>query len=194
MLADDDRAGAERRRRAQDRADIVRVADLVEHDDDRAALCYFDRAEHILEIGAVERLDLERPALVHGAVRQQPVECRAIEHLDRLALALARAAPLGRCRGDQLRSLGFLIGEHCEASPAPRRISQCRGDRVAPIDPIAAAAAPAAGPWRARFLRPAERRRPFEAALPGSLLWRAWLSQGFSSGVASGNKIGCSST
>jgi hypothetical protein len=66
--ADHDRPGAEGGRRAQDRADIVRVADLVEHDDDCAAGNHFGGAEHILEIGAVERLDFESPTLVHGAL------------------------------------------------------------------------------------------------------------------------------
>ena len=68
VLSDNDGIGAERRRRAQDRTDIVRIADLVEHDDDRAAWCHLGSAQHILEVGAVERFDFERPSLVDSAL------------------------------------------------------------------------------------------------------------------------------
>ena len=152
-------------------------------------------ADQILQGTSFDRVQL---AQVHDRFGPIARDGRGRQKVPAEDLTTANLVPDGAgledIPGDQLRSLGFLIGEHCEASPAPRRIGQGSGDRVAPIDPIAAAAAPAARPQRARFLRPAERRRPFEAALPGSLLWRAWLSQGFSSGVASGNKIGCSPT
>ena len=135
MLGNNDAAGAERRRRAQDRADIVRIGDLIEHEDGRAALSHLNGAQNILEIGVFERLDFESPALVHGALRQQPLESGTVQCLHRLAAAV----PLGQGIGDQRGRLALLPGKHDKPSPAPRRIGKRRADRVSAVQPVVAA-------------------------------------------------------
>jgi len=135
MLGNNDAAGAERRRRAQDRADIVRIGDLIEHEDGRAALSHLNRAQQILEIGVFERLDFESPALMHGALRQQPLEPGAVQRLHRLTTAVL----LGQGIGDQRGRLALLPGKHDKPSPAPRRIGKRRADRVSAVQPVVAA-------------------------------------------------------
>ena len=62
---------AERGRRAQDRADIVRIGDLVEHEQNRP----FARAlEHIVEPHFLERLGFDHHALVRRVVGNQSAE------------------------------------------------------------------------------------------------------------------------
>ena len=67
----DDPDRSEGRGRAQDRADIMRVGDLVEDEQHGA----FRRvAEHVVEPDILERLDLDHHALVRRVVRHQPAE------------------------------------------------------------------------------------------------------------------------
>ncbi len=81
----------------------MRVAALVEHDDYGAGRA-MNGAQHIVEIGRLERLDLERQPLMHRILAKKRGKSLAIEKADRIALA----APLGPCRRDQLARLGFL--------------------------------------------------------------------------------------
>src|SRR3546814_5029443 len=54
----DDRRGVERRRRAEHRADIVRVGDLIENDERALAVGVDLLLQQIAEIDAFERVDL----------------------------------------------------------------------------------------------------------------------------------------
>ena len=83
MRGDDDGARAERGRRAQHRADILRIADLVEDDDDGPARCRVGAPQHVVEIGLGERLDFERQPLVDGCGGQDRRKAAVIEHADR---------------------------------------------------------------------------------------------------------------
>ena len=67
----EDRVGAEGQRRAEDRADIVRVGDLVEDDDEAGFAERLDRER-------IERRDLDRDPLVHGLGAEQPVEVSGV--------------------------------------------------------------------------------------------------------------------
>ncbi len=67
----DDPDRAERGRRAQDRADIMRVGDLVEHQQDGAS---GGLAQQAVEPDIVERLDLDHHALVRRIVGNQPAK------------------------------------------------------------------------------------------------------------------------
>ena len=71
MLGHHHRARLEGRGRAQHGADIVRIADLVEGDDDAAAGGGRQLAQQVVEIGFGQRLDLEREPLMHRGRRQQ---------------------------------------------------------------------------------------------------------------------------
>ena len=83
VLGDDHRGGAERGGRTQHGADIVRVADLVEHHDQGAAAGYRNSAQDIVEIERIERLDPQRPPLMHRPLGQHFLQRGAVEHLDR---------------------------------------------------------------------------------------------------------------
>ncbi len=67
----DDPDGSERRRRAQDRADIVRVGDLVENQEQGALAGV---AEDIAKPDVFKRLDFDDHPLVRRIVRDQPAE------------------------------------------------------------------------------------------------------------------------
>ena len=67
----DDSDRSERRGRAQDRADIVRIGDLVEHQQNGALAA---PRQEFVEPDVLERLDLDHHALVRRVVRHQPAE------------------------------------------------------------------------------------------------------------------------
>ena len=137
MLRQYHRGDAEGGGRAQDRADIVRVADPVEDHHDRAPGAHLGRPQHIVEIGRVERLRLQCPALMHGALRQQRIQGGAVKHLDRLG-GCRRYAALGAGGGDHRGSLLRLAGEHRQPPPPALRVGQRRGDRMPAVEPTLA--------------------------------------------------------
>ncbi len=70
MLGHHHRARREGRGRAQDGADIVRVAHLVEQHDDLRARGFGDAVEHVVDVAHRQRLGGQRHALVDRALRQ----------------------------------------------------------------------------------------------------------------------------
>ncbi len=119
------------------------VADPVEDHDDRAPGKPFRQpaAHHRGRPGqAVRRAG---PNLVDGILRQQSFEGWAVEHLDRFGAAFrvmtAVRNTLGLRRRHQCGSRVRLAGEHRQPAPAPQRVGQGGGDRVAAIDPALAA-------------------------------------------------------
>ena len=73
----DDRRGTERRGRAQDRADVVRVGHLVEHQHRPAVL-----ADHVIEEYVLQRRAFEHQPLMRRIARDQPGEIVRIGILD----------------------------------------------------------------------------------------------------------------
>ena len=120
----DDADRAERGGRAQDRADIVRVGDLVEHQQDRALRRL---VEQLVEPHVFERLDLDHHALVRRVVRHQPAEVGASASVTGNVLReLHERRGLARRPGAQHLALGIV---------------ERRGDRV-----LAPEARPVGGP------------------------------------------------
>jgi len=73
----DDSDRPEGRRGTKDRADIVRVGDLVEHQKDRALLCLVQQP---VEPHVLERLDLDDDALMRRVGRNQSSKVRRLRH------------------------------------------------------------------------------------------------------------------
>jgi len=140
VLGDDDAFGAEGRGGAQDRPDILRVADLVEHHQHRARR-QLRAAQHIIEVRRIERIDLERQTLMHRVVRDERRKALAIEDADRLAVA----APCRACRRDERFGLVLLSRQHREPPPGSLGVGERRGDGMAAVKP-----APTLFPWTRR--------------------------------------------
>ncbi len=110
-----DGGGRERRGRAEDGADIVRIGDLVEHQ-------HHALRRQVLDRGRGQRIGFEIEALMHG-VGQQPLGDRRRPHdfrLDGGCNAFVGQAPRGVLGGEQL-------------AHAPRRILQRGRHRVPAI-------------------------------------------------------------
>ena len=124
--------GAERGRRAQDGAHIVRVGHLIEDDEDGVGRGG-PLAQHLLERRLLERGDLERDPLMHRR-RQQTVELATAHHLGGEAgLAGSEGAKLARERAPGL-------GGQEQALAASLRIGQGREHGVSAEEPMAGAA------------------------------------------------------
>ena len=80
----------------------MRVADLIEQQDNAASRGCWSAAEHVLEVGLSERFDRQRQPLMDGALRDERCEVVAVENLYRLALAAARRQRPGK-QGTSLR-------------------------------------------------------------------------------------------
>ena len=143
----DDSDRPERRGRAQDRADIMRIGDLVEHQQDRAIA---GLAEHVAKPDVLQRLDLDDHALMRRVVRDQPAEVGDVGQGDRDFLRETHEIRrVARCpgaqdlalriverRGDGMLSpqsravrrtvgMGSLVPGHASANGAGRRGWQC---------------------------------------------------------------------
>src|SRR3546814_15103388 len=79
----DDRRGVERRRRAEHRADIVRVGDLIENDERALAVGVDLLLQQIAEIDAFERVDLDHQSLMRGVARDESREIGDLGIADR---------------------------------------------------------------------------------------------------------------
>ena len=111
----DEAAGAERRARAQDGADVVRVGHLVEHDEGPPGAAL----DQLGERGLRQRLGLDQRALMHGVGAQSAVEVPGRD-------PLVRQLPLGQGFGQA--ALG-VVGE-VELADAAVGVGQGRLDRV----------------------------------------------------------------
>ena len=98
-----------RSRRAQDRADIVRIRNLIQHDDTAVGI-YGDALQNILKV-VLESMGEHRNALVHGAFAHQLVDVAP-----RCGLHLAQGA-----RGD--RAVGVQFGERFGCRDHPQNLA-----------------------------------------------------------------------
>ncbi len=112
----DDAARAEGQGRAEDGADVLRVRQLIQHNDDA-----FSRFGQVFQIHAFQRLDLEGHALVYGPGGQHPAQGDRIDHLDSVAVRQILA----------LNLLGAVFCDHQTAHSPTRRIRQSGQNRVA---------------------------------------------------------------
>jgi hypothetical protein len=105
-LGQDEAACAESRRRAQCGADILRVGDLIEHEQNTVGL-------HLVEPEWRQWLSLEGNTLMHGVRSEHPVEISWARLLWRhAALGEERGEPVRRVLGgDKLANLPSRIGE-----------------------------------------------------------------------------------
>ena len=120
---------------AQDRADIVRVGDLVEHDDARDVVS-FGRAHDVFEVGILEPFDEGAEPLVHGRARQQPVERLAAQDLD---VGQAVGQRFGQ-RGDARADRRLDLAEKCYAQDLAVRIGEGGQHGMDAVEPHAVAA------------------------------------------------------
>ena len=110
----DETGGAEHGGRAQDGADVVRIGDLIEHDE-RPCL---GALGEFLNVGLFERLGFEHDALVHGVLAEQAVE---IARGDALGCQLSRGdgfgeavfGVLGHQQPQHLAGVVAQCGFHC---------------------------------------------------------------------------------
>ena len=128
---DDHRERAEGARRAQNRADVMRIADLVEHYDDaptrRPTAGRSTSSRSGLSSGSTASAspDAQRP-------RARTLQSRG----GRVRVSARRRRGVALSRWRSRCALLALSGEHGEPAPAPFRIGQRRGDRMTAIDPI----------------------------------------------------------
>ena len=110
----DDRLHGERRRRAHDRADIVRIGDLVEHQHHA-----FERER--LDVGRGQGIGLRKQALVHGIGPEPRVDLARAHHLRRDARldVFLREAPRGILGDEQFADAALpVLQRHGHAVPA----------------------------------------------------------------------------
>lgn len=105
----DEAAGTEHRRRTQDRANVVRICNLVEHDQ-RSPI---RRRREFIPIRLGKGLCFERRSLMHGIGSEQPVE-------------VARDDPFDRCfdRAHGFPDTAFRVLRQEQAQDAPRWVSE----------------------------------------------------------------------
>ena len=131
----DDRLDRERRRRAQDRADIVRIGDLVEHQHDA-----FLRQR--IDIRRGQGIGLGQQALMHG-VRTEPLVDQARPHDFRrhAGVDIVVGEPPGGIFGQpQLANLALRIGQRRR-----HRVPAIQDDRPVGAGVAVAPGRPAAG-------------------------------------------------
>ena len=126
----DHRRHREARRRAQDRADIVRVGDLVEHEHDPGGF-------ELVELGRGQGVGFRQQSVVHG-VRPEPVRDRVRSY--QFGLDPGRQAVFGQA------ACGVLGGE--QPPDPPRRIFQRCLHRVPAVQYDRAVAGPRLGAAR----------------------------------------------
>ena len=137
-VLNDDAACAEGERRAKDGADILRIGQLVQHDEDAAR-----RMGQIVQFDALQRLDLEHHALMHGTGRQQARQPVGLDHLYRMPVQQLVALELG----------GAVGRGHQTAHALTRRIGERRQNRVTTpdegigIQPVATLVTPLVPGW-----------------------------------------------
>ena len=131
------RADREGRRRAQDRADVVRVGHLVEHQHrPRPAFRLCRAAAGRREIHRRQRRGLQHHALVHGAVREQGGDVLAGDDLRRLD-----EAARGERKGtgvDPPGELRHAFLRRDQAVAAAVRIGERGGHRMGAVEALAA--------------------------------------------------------
>ena len=113
-------AGAEYGGRSQNRANVVRIGDLIEHDQWPAV----GNASQLVPLRFRQRLRFECHALMHGVGTEEPVE-------------VARRGAIN-LRGDRTDAFGqpaFGVFGQQQAMDAPRRVLQRRLDRMQAEEP-----------------------------------------------------------
>ncbi len=109
----DDRRRIERRRRAQHRADIVRIGDLVEDNERTLALRIHLFLQQVAEMDILERVDLDHQPLMRRVARDESREVGDVRIADRNH---RRQVELAQClaRAPDALDVAFGVGERGE--------------------------------------------------------------------------------